>query len=156
MSDFSDSVGGKTLYGGLRFSADYDRFGNQNSAFYFFSGYLQVPSGVYIAGDYTIIAWIYLKSYQKMSRIIELSNGQANNNIIFSMNNASQLYLCNIVNSAWTGDLNAPSSSVIDLYVWYHVVSVFKGTTGSIYVNGVNVVNGTQNAPANVTRIKNQ
>jgi len=81
MSNLSDVVGGANLYNGYSYSYTYDRLCSANSAIYFNKGYLQVPSGVYFYGDFNVTAWIYLKSYQSYSRVIDFGNGQAVENI---------------------------------------------------------------------------
>jgi hypothetical protein len=82
MSNLIDSVRGANLFGGSRYSFVPDRFCSANSAIYFNQGYLQAPSGVYFSGDFTVTAWIYLKSYKSSSRLIDFGNGVANNNIL--------------------------------------------------------------------------
>ncbi len=54
MSCISDIVGGADLYNGVSYSLTTDRFGNANSAIYLNNGYLQVPTGVYFSGDFTV------------------------------------------------------------------------------------------------------
>jgi hypothetical protein len=81
MSNLSDVVGGANLYGGSNYSFTFDRFCSANSAIYFNKGYLQVPEGVYFSGDFTVTAWIYLKSYQSYSRIFDFGNGRISDNV---------------------------------------------------------------------------
>ena len=85
MSNLSDVVGGANLFGGSKYSFVPDRFCSPNSAIFFNNGYLQVPPGVYFSGDFTVTAWINIKSYQSYSRIFEFGNGKSTNNIILTM-----------------------------------------------------------------------
>jgi hypothetical protein len=153
MSNLSDVVGGANLFGGGNYSFVSDRFGSPNSAIYFNKGYLQVPEGVYFSGDFTVTAWIFLKSYQSWSRIFEFGNGRDSDNVGLAMN-ATSSYLCGLV---YIGSLrfSIQTSSVINLNKWYFISFVFNGTTGYVYVNGNQVAYGTLNLPNNITRTNN-
>jgi hypothetical protein len=96
MSNLSDLVGGANLFGGGNYSFVSDRFGSPNSAIYFNKGYLQVPEGVYFSGDFTVTAWIFLKSYQSWSRIFEFGNGRDSDNVGLAMN-ATSSHLCGLI-----------------------------------------------------------
>jgi hypothetical protein len=153
MSNLSDVIGGSNLNGGTSYSFVSDRFGTPNSAIYFNSGYLNVPTGVYFSSDFTFTAWIYLKSYQSSSRLFEFANGQNSDNIALSMSmTTSQLY-----GFTFDGTLLSQfeTSAIINLNKWYFVAFVLSGTTGYIYVNGNQVGNGTLNVPNNITRRSN-
>ena len=46
-----------------------------------------MPPGVYFTGDFTVIAWVNVKSFQLYSRIIDFGNNNPNkDNIIFGLN----------------------------------------------------------------------
>jgi hypothetical protein len=148
MKDLNDLIGEASLYGGSSYSFVPDRFGSDNSAIYFNQGYLQVPAGVYFSGDFTVTAWIYLKSYQYYSRIIDFGNEPNNDNIILAMiGTTSQIY----------GRVSQyfQTSSIINLNQWYFISFVLSGTTGYIYVNGRQVVTGSLRIPSNITRQSN-
>jgi hypothetical protein len=153
MSNLTDIVGGANMYGGSSYSFTYDRFCNAYSAIYFNVGFLQVPSGVYFSGDFTITAWIYLLAYQSHSRIIDFGNGAASDNVVFAMmSSSSSMYA--LINNA-TSHILITTPSLIQLNTWYHVAFVFKGTVGYIYVNGNLATSGTQYVPRNVSRSSN-
>jgi hypothetical protein len=80
MNNLTDVIGGAYLFGGSNYSFVPDRFCSLNSAIYLNKGYLQVPAGVYFSGDFTLTAWIYLKSYQSYSRIFDFGNGEGKDN----------------------------------------------------------------------------
>ena len=149
MNNLTDVIGGANLYGGANYSFTYDRFCSLNSAIYFNRGYLQVPTGVYFSGDFTVTAWIYLKSYQYYSRIIDFGNEPNNDNIILAMiGTTSQIY----------GRVSQyfQTSSIINLNQWYFISFVLSGTTGYIYVNGSQVATKTLLlVPNNITRTSN-
>jgi hypothetical protein len=153
MSNLSDVVGGANLFGGVNYSFVPDRFGSPNSAIYFNSGYLQVPEGVYFSGDFTVTAWIYLKSYQSWSRIFDFGNGSPNDNVGLAMvGTTSQIRGFAFIGSSFS---SIQTSSVINLNEWYFISFVLSGTTGFIYVNGTQVTNGTLQIPNNIIRTSN-
>ena len=153
MSNLTDVVGGANMYGGSSYSFTYDRFCNANSAIYFNIGYLQVPSGVYFTGDFTITAWIYLLAYGSFSRIIDFGNGGPSDNVIFCMKSSDSSMWAQINNAGSYTSMSTPS--LIQLNTWYHVAFVLMGTVGYIYVNGNLAINGNQYVPKNVTRSSN-
>jgi len=152
MNNLSDVMGGANLYGGTSYSFTVDRFGAANSAIYFNNGYLQVPSGVYFYGDFTVIAWINLKSYQYYSRIIDFGNGSPGDNVILCLD-TSNPYLIAQVYSTQTESIILENS--LQLNQWYHIAFVLSGTTGFIYVNGRQGATGTLSLPRNVQRTRN-
>ncbi len=89
MSNLTDLISGSNLFGGSSYSFTFDRFNSSNSAIYFNQGYLQVPSSVYFSGDFTVTAWIYLKSYKNNSRFFDFGNGAGSDNVLLSMNRSS-------------------------------------------------------------------
>jgi hypothetical protein len=153
MSNLSDVVGGANLFGGSNYSFTNDRFCSPNSAIYFNHGYLQVPTGVYFSGNFTMMAWIYLKTYQFWTRIFDFGNGPVSDNIYLSMiETTSNMQACIYEGSSYAL-INPPS--VINLNNWYFISFVLSRTTGYIYVNGNLVANGTLNIPNNITRTSN-
>jgi len=153
MSNLSDVVGGADLFGGVNYSFTYDRFCSPNSAIYFNRGYLQARTSVYFSGDFSVTAWIYLLSYQTWSRIFDFGNGQEMDNVaLATVGTTSQQ-----VGITFKGSLKSyiETSSIINLNQWYFISFVLSGTTGKIYVNGSQVLNGTLNVPKNISRISN-
>jgi hypothetical protein len=152
MSNLSDVVGAANLFGGSNYSFTSDRFNSPNSAIYFNKGYLQVPAGVYFSGDFTVTAWIYLKSYQFYSRIFDFGNGKPSDNVILTMVKTTSQICGGIVNGS---SYTLIQSSSISLNEWYFISFVLSGTTGFIYVNGSQIVTGTLYVPNNITRTSN-
>ena len=147
-----DSVGGAHLYDGLNYQFTSDRFDIPNSAIYFNKGYLTVPPGIYFSGDFSITAWINLKSNIRSSRIIDFANGSNNNNILFAFNN-NQLFGKIFINynSDILQQLVCPFK--LELNTWYHVAYVLIESTAFIYKNGIQVVTGPHtSSPLNITR----
>ena len=145
MSNLSDVVGGANLYGGTSYSFSYDRFCSPNSAIYFNSGYLQVPQGVYFSGDFTVIAWIYLKSYEYWSRIIDFTDSLSNTNgVTCYFQGATSQLTCRIWQSPRAYEIGPVT---IQLFEWYHVAFVLQGTNGYIYLNGIQQATSTLAVP---------
>ena len=155
MSNLTDIIGGRDLFGGASYSFVSDRFYSPNSAIYFNKGYLQVPEGVYFSGDFTVTAWIYLKSYQYYSRFFDFGNGEGSDNVILAMSETtSQIRGFTFYKSSYSYS-DIMSSSIVNLNEWYFVSFVLSGTTGFIYVNGNQVGSGILNVPNNKIRTTN-
>ncbi len=154
MNSFMDIKGNADLQCGANVSFTYDRFCEVKSAIYINNGFLQVPPGVYFSGDFTLIAWINLKSYQTSSRIIDFGNGETADNVIFALaNNNSNLVID--INSPDSNIIIVASSITLELNKWYHVATVLNGTNGYIYVNGKLATSSTLDVPRNVQRANN-
>jgi len=153
MNNLIDLIGGANLFGGSSYSFVPDRFGVANSAIYFNHGYLQVPAGVYFSGDFTVTAWIYLNSYQLNSRIFDFGNGPGSDNIGLAFSGTSSIMYG--IDIKGNSELDIHTSSMISLNQWYFIAYVLSGTTGCIYVNGNQVINGPLHIPNNITRTNN-
>jgi hypothetical protein len=155
MSSLNDTIGGANLIGS-GYSFTFDMFCNSNSAIYVNRSYLQAPSGVYFSGDFTMIAWIYLKSYQLNSSIIDFGNRNHTDNIMLALGISDWFLQAKLhYNSSAVSELQI-GSAILNLNQWYHISYVLGGTTHSIYVNGIQVVNGTTvYVPRNVNRSTN-
>ena len=138
MSNEIDILGGANLYGGLNYSFVPDRFCSANSAIYFNQGYLQIPPGVYFTGDFTVTAWIYLKSYQSYSTIFEFANLKSNAIGLYMFNLTSNIYGFTSNGSSSRTDMS--SNYLINLKEWYFIAMVLDGIQGFIYVNGKQMV----------------
>jgi hypothetical protein len=156
MSNLSDVVGDADLYNGANYSFATDRLNNLNSSIYFNSGFLNIPSGVYFTGDFTISAWIQIKSRKRYARIVEFGNGAFSDNSIYfgCLDLTSQLYLGIRLNSN-TSNLTTPVTSVIELNTWYHVAAVVQVANAYIYVNAIQVANGLIYSPRAILRKEN-
>jgi hypothetical protein len=151
--EFSNSDLGN-LYNCTNYYFVRDRFCSPNSAIYLDNGYLQAPADIYFAGDFSITAWIYLKSYGTWSRIIDFGNGSPMDNVNFGFFGGNSQLFAEIFQG------NSPSTSLvptvnIQLYQWYEVAFVVHGSNGYVYINGVLQATGIMNPPKNVLRTSN-
>ena len=84
MSNLIDQIGGKNLFGGTKYSFCKDRFESPESAICFQNGYLQIPEGVYFAGDFTVTLWLNITSIMFDTRIFDFGNGGSGNNVFLT------------------------------------------------------------------------
>jgi hypothetical protein len=151
MTNLSDVVGSGNLFGGSSYSFTNDRFCSPNSSIYFNKGYLQVPNGVYFSGDFTVTAWINLKTSQSWARIFDFGNRESSDNIVLAI--VKKTINGKIFNGS--SGLSIQTSSIINLNKWYFISFVLSGTTGFIYVNGDQVATKELLVPNNITRTTN-
>ena len=114
---------------------------------------MQLPEAVYFSGDFTFSAWIYLKSYQSDSRIFDFLNDKTN--VFFKINSNNYLQVYSYPNAGISNSLNVESSSIINLKQWYFVNFVLHGTTGYIFMNGIQMANGNLYAPNDMIKKTN-
>ena len=152
MDNLTDSVGGADSNCDARFfSFVHDRFCFQNKAISLADKYgsLNLPTGIYFSTDFTISAWINLKSINKNNYFgnFILQIGGRGNFVIF--------YVRNSCLGIQVESSSLESTPIIQLNQWYHVAVTLQDTSASLYVNGVLVKSGTCNKPPNVTRFAN-
>ncbi len=153
MFNLSDVVGEANFYNEVNSTFVKDRFCNSNSSVYLNQGYLQVPTGDHFSSNFTLTVWIFFKSYQSNSEIINFSNEPKTDTLIFSMLNKTHKLFAGLCNE--NGCLNVTSKEPIELYNWYHLALAFDGSNVYIYVNGVLASKGAFNLRNNVERTNN-
>ena len=120
--------------------------------------YVTLPSGVYFDDNtLTVEAWVYLRSYNNFSRLIDFACGQngGNNNVIVAVSSGTPgKPMLDIYNGS--SGSGFASTTTIPLNTWAHLACVLNGSTGYIYINGVQTgYSTTANTPQNVTRTYN-
>jgi hypothetical protein len=153
MNNFTDVVGNSDLQCGANVMFVYDRFCNPDSAIYLNNGYLQVPPGVYFSSDFTIIAWINLKSFVNWSRIIDFANGGSVDSVRFFYHNNDILKVTIFSGSSPSYLQTKPLP--LELGKWYHFAIVLNKTICFLYLNGNFTISKALNVPRNVTRNSN-
>jgi alpha-tubulin suppressor-like RCC1 family protein len=118
------------------------------------NGYSQAPSAVWFNGDFTVEGWVYARSFNSWSRFIDFANGQNLDNVYlaFSAGTSGQPAMGVFINS---GNPVIEATQPIPTNQWVHLAATVRGTTGTIYTNGMVAVTGTVNAAPNVTRTNN-
>ena len=153
MNNLSDVIGGANLYGGSSYSFVPDRFCSPNSSIYFNIGYLQVPASIYFSGDFTVTAWIYLKSFKMWQRILDFGNGEYNENVLLAMIRTTSKIHASVYEFSSCKGLDI--SEIIELNKWYFISLVLNGKKGYIYVDGNLFASGPLLRPNDVLRKNN-
>lgn len=147
----TDEVGGADLYGGTGY--DYnsftDRFGTYSAIHNY--RHFQVPPGYYFNGDFSISVWVSPHEFPSKSKILDFGNGCGNDRIVFGI--LANGILFDVLTASLKYSLLSNSSIIA--YKWYHFAITLKGTTGYIYMNGIEVTNGYLLPPENIWRINN-
>ncbi|MCL4499793.1 MAG: prepilin-type N-terminal cleavage/methylation domain-containing protein, partial [Chloroflexi bacterium] len=70
--------------------------------------YVSLPSGAYFSGPFTITSWVYVRSYNSWSRLLDFGNGSASDNVLFavSQGTSGDAYL-----ESWNGTVRGFSLS---------------------------------------------
>ena len=150
-NNYNDVIGDANLFGGTSVSLSNDRFDRNSSALDLNSGYIQAPSGVYFAGDFTVTFWMFVRQQLSCSRVIDFANGAGNDNVLFAFKGSSfgaEIYDSNKMSQLW-------ATKQFILNEWYFIAIVLKGTTLSFYYNGTLVGNPSANVPRNIMRSSN-
>src|SRR5258705_2226258 len=119
------------------------------------SGYAQATNGVWFNGNFTVEAWVYVRSYNNWSRLLDFANGQNTNNVFLALSGGTGGFPVFGVYTNNNGTPNFTANTQLPLNQWAHLAATLNGTTGTIYINGVNVGSGALNLPPNVVRTNN-
>lgn len=114
--------------------------------------YAALPADTWFNGDFTIEAWVYINSYNSWSRLIDFANGPASDNVLVALSNeTSGKPRLGIYNGSTETAVDAPDA--LPMETWTHIAVTLEGTTGKMYVNGVEVTENTgMNIPNDITR----
>ena len=122
--------------------------------------YLAVPGGVWFGPEFTIEAWVYERSYQFSSCLLDFGNGpDADNLVAFLSFEITGLPVL----AGYNGEFGTPlkRSSVwarkkIPLHTWTHLAFTRETNgLGHIYLDGAHVAAGALDAPRSVWRTNN-
>ncbi|RNA28273.1 secreted containing Dystroglycan-type cadherin-like domain [Brachionus plicatilis] len=117
-----DLVGSKDLYDSFNTVYSQDRHGSNNSALNFSGGFIRAPSGVYFENEFTVLAWVKLKSHALWQRFFDFGNGYDNNNVLVGLS-CEHYHLCFHLYNNNTNLAPRSTSVLLDLNVWYHLVN---------------------------------
>ncbi|RNA42941.1 secreted containing Dystroglycan-type cadherin-like domain [Brachionus plicatilis] len=146
-SQAMDVVGAKDLYEPINCLFSNDRFGTNASALSFNSGFMNAPNGYYLGGnEFTVLAWVKLKSYSKWQRLFDFSNGHTVNNILVTLSDSENKVRFMIANNDVEFDVK---SLVLPLDTWYHLGFTLNQGLMSIFIDG-NLKNSTQTESTNL------
>ncbi len=146
-----------TINGGVTAAAD--RFGAAGAALAFngTNGYIDVPDGAYFNGsDFTVSAWVRMGAYNNWSRLFDFGNGSSNNNVLVGLTNgttgrpAAEIYTGTVSG----GQISSPSNT-LPINQWVLLTYSWSNGTGTLFINGNQVIQGLQTAPTNIVRTIN-
>ncbi len=120
------------------------------------NNYISLPSGTYFSGPFTITSWVYVRSYNNWSRLLDFGNGAGSDNVLFaiSQGTSGDAYL-----ESWNGGtrgFSLSSGAPLPLNQWVFLVGEANGQNATIYLNGQPwVTMATTFTATNVTRTMN-
>jgi hypothetical protein len=118
------------------------------------NGYVQVPNGTWFNGNFTIEGWVFARSYNSWSRLLDFANGDYTNGVYLALSSGTNGFpTMGVLNSSSSPLVT--SGSVLPLNQWVHLACTFSNGIGTIYMNGVLVGSGPQNTPPPVIRTNN-
>lgn len=151
---YSDVNGKINVYYGSGFKITKDRFQNSKSALDLNKGYLKLSSDVYFGQELTITVWVYIRSHETYSRIIDFGNGEYQDNIILGFSGSSEHAYFEIHSGKYSkGHLIA--NKTVPLNNWIFIAAVLSRGIARLYYNCELVASGPQYMPKNVTRFSN-
>ncbi|RNA20039.1 glycoside hydrolase [Brachionus plicatilis] len=141
-------VGSKDLFEPINCTFSNDRFGTNASALSFNFGSMKAPSGDYLGGkEFTVLAWVKLRSYLVWQRLFDFGNGQYNKTIHVSLSDQEQRVNFRIREAYSHKEVK---SSVLHLNMWYHLgFTLYQGVM-SIYIDG-NLKDSTNTGNVNLS-----
>jgi hypothetical protein len=123
--------------------------GNSFNFDYTQSQYADIPAAnMFTGNNMTAIGWVYVRSYQTWSRLFDFGNGAGGVNVLVAVTAGG------LGTPAYStvGSNNLYSSQQLPLDHWAQLVATQSGTTGKIYINGQQVVSGTNAGIDSVVR----
>lgn len=119
------------------------------------TGYVQVTNGVWFNGNFTIEGWVFVRSYNSWSRLLDFADGPGTNNVYLTLSQGTTGFPGMGVFTNNNGAPTLKATSTLPLNQWVHLAATLSGTTGTIYINGVASGSGPINAAPNVVRTNN-
>jgi hypothetical protein len=112
-------------------------------------GFYKVPAGVYFSGtQFSILAWVRMKSIGYSIRLIDFGNGQQNENVVLSLSllySGKPFFYFHSVDK----ELYGYSTKELVLNQWKHIACVFSFPYYFIYIDGIEVTQpGSQTSHA--------
>lgn len=116
--------------------------------------YAQVNNNVPFNTNFTVEAWVYVRSYNSWSRVIDFANGPNDDNVYLALTSGSSGdATAGVFTNTGTPTLSA--TNVIPIDQWAHLALTLSGTNGTIYLNGNIAGSGPLNIPPNLVRTNN-
>lgn len=129
-----------------------DRLGNAKSALSLSNGFFRIRSNLTFGMQFSITAWIRLKSLQRPTNLIEMNSGGSVDRFILNTYKTTGYLSFGSFDPIFT---SIKTFSALKLNEWTHVALVLQNMTAFVYLNGVLDTVGVMHAVRNVTRSVN-
>jgi hypothetical protein len=132
-----------------------DRFGSENAALQCngTTGHIVLPSGMYFNGtDFTVSAWVRKVANNNWSRLFDFGNGQANQNVLLGITNATTGRPATQIFNGTVGGPVVTSTQVLPNNQWQMLTYTWSNGGGQLFINGSMVAQGPQSTPEAVVR----
>jgi alpha-tubulin suppressor-like RCC1 family protein len=118
------------------------------------SAYVSVPAGIWFSNDFTIEGWVYVRSYNNWSRLLDFGNAGYLQEVYLALSESTTGYpkMGVFIN----GNYNlVGSSQPLPTNQWTHLAATLSGTNATIFINGNPVGSGGVLVPGNFVRTNN-
>jgi hypothetical protein len=136
----NDMVGTADMKPGANVKLCPDRDNKENSAACFDHGYTTLPPGVYFGANYTTMAWVKMREYGRLTRLLETGTRYYEEQMLFLLSNAKRAVQNSYheTNGSWyinytPGHLHG----ILELNEWHHVAWTKSGRKARTYIDGV-------------------
>jgi len=113
--------------------------------------YVAMPAGVWFSNDFTIEAWVYVRSHKRWGRLIDFGNGAPSDNVLLTLSQGTtgQPMLQTYPSPTWYSVPELPTNR------WVHLAATLQGTTATFFYDGVPQATNTVQPPNPVRRTNN-
>ena len=116
--------------------------------------YIRISNNVPISGDFTVESWVYVRSFNSFSRLIDFANGPDNGNVYLALTFGTGGFpIAGVFTNS--GNPTLLATNALPSGQWAHLALTVHGTNGTIYINGNIAGVGVLNIPPNITRANN-
>jgi hypothetical protein len=95
------------------------------------NAYAQAPNGIWFSGDFTVKGWVFVRSYNPWSRLIDFANGPTSTNVYLALTMGSTGYPAMGVFSN-VGSPVLVATNELPLAQWAHLAMTLQGTTSRL------------------------
>lgn len=113
-------------------------------------GYLKLPSGYFINGDFAISAWVKINKYSSQQRIVDIANGANVNSIILST--CDDIGCTPYIALSPNPGSHFTSYKKLAIGEWAFISASATANQVFLYLNGSEVARGTISPPRRVLR----